>query len=178
MRRSFAGLFALVLISVGCGGTATATAEPVLIPVTPDDGAEHIAPGEAHAPYSTIPATSGPHWSTPPAAGAPLGAPVRWGIYEEPIPDEALVHNLEHGGIGLHYDCPSGCPDLVSRLRKLVPPNSSQFVMSPYSKMQSRMAITAWRRVMYLDDVDEAKVRGFIKAYQDKAPESVKGNLF
>jgi hypothetical protein len=29
-----------------------------------------------------------------------------------------------------------------------------------------------------MDDVDEAKIRGFIKAYQDKAPESVKGNLF
>ena len=190
MRRSIAGPFtrdlcalqfvvlALVgfaLLTVACSGESAAE---VSVLEAPDDGAKHIAPGESHPPYSTVPATSGPHWSTPPVAGAPLGGPVRWGIYNEPIADEALVHNLEHGGIGLHYDCPSGCPDVISRLRKLVPANSSQFVMSPYPKMQSRIAITAWRRVMYMDDVDEAKIRGFITAFKDKAPESVKGNLF
>lgn len=185
VRRSIAGVFtfarigpafvAFALLAVACGAPAVAE---VSVPQAPDDGAQHVLPGAAHPAYSTVPATSGPHWSTPPVAGAPLGAPVKWGIYNEPIPDEALVHNLEHGGIGLHYDCPSGCTDLVASLRKLVPSNPSQFVMSPYSNMQAKIAVTAWRRVMYLEAVDEAKIKGFIKAYKDKAPESVKGNLF
>lgn len=184
MVRLLAGWFAgpigftvvalLAVVAIACGGSTPA----VSVPEAPNDGADHVVPGSQHAGYSTVPATSGPHWSTPPVAGAPLGSPARWGIYTEPIPDEALVHNLEHGGIGLHYDCPSGCPDVVGALRKLVPSNSSQFVMSPYSNMQARIAVTAWRRVLYLDAVDEAKIRGFIAAYKDKAPESVKGNLF
>jgi hypothetical protein len=174
VRRSIAGVFvcalvAFAVVTVACSGA---------VPEAPDDGAQHIVPGQAHPAYSTAPATSGPHWSTPPVAGAPLGGPVKWGNYGEPIPDEAQVHNLEHGGLGLHYDCPSGCPDVVASLRKLVPSNPSQFVMSPYAKMQSRIAVTAWRRVMYLEAVDEAKIKGFIAAYKDKAPESVKGNLF
>ena len=174
MRRSFAGLATLVLITVACAVSEVA----VSVSEAPDDGANHVLPGEAHPAYSTVPATSGPHWSTQPVAGAPLGSPVKWGIYDAPIPDEALVHNLEHGGIGLHYDCPGGCPDLVASLRKLVPSNPSQFVMSPYSNMQAKIAVTAWRRVMYLEAVDEAKIKGFIEAYKDKAPESVPGNLF
>jgi len=165
----------MTLIVAACRGAPT---EEVSVPEAPDDGAQHVALGASHAPYSTVPATSGPHWSTPPAAGAPLGAPVRWGIYDQVIPDEALVHNLEHGGIGLHYNCPQGCEDVVNSLRKLVPSNFSQFVLSPYPDMQSRIAVTAWRRVMYLDAVDEAKIRGFVDAYQDKAPESLEGNLF
>src|SRR5262245_2889974 len=53
---------------------------------------DHVARGAPHSPYNTVPATSGPHWSD-------QGAPVPFGVYEEPVPDEAAVHNLEHGDI-------------------------------------------------------------------------------
>ncbi len=112
------------------------------IPIARDQGNGHIAPGEAHAPYDTRPATSGPHWFTDRTTLAPYGAPARWGVYTEPLPDEVLVHNLEHGGVGLHYDCPAGCPESVQALHDLVPGGGSLFILSPYSGMPKKIAVT------------------------------------
>ncbi len=148
-------------------------------PVALDDdaGNAHIPAGTVGTGYVTRPATSGPHWfdsETP--AGVP--APARWGIYDDPIPDEVLIHNLEHGGIGLHYDCPNGCDDVVAQLEDLIPRNRSQFIMSPYSGMESQIAITSWRHHLFLDDFDEEQILDFIDAYQDRALESIPGNSF
>ena len=44
--------------------------------------------------YSTIPSTSGDHWSTPQACG----------FYEDGLPDERITHNLEHGNIVVSYN--------------------------------------------------------------------------
>ena len=148
------------------------------VPIAADEGRGHIAPGASHAPYSTKPATSGPHWQTAPMTLAPYGAPARWGFYDEPLPDEVLIHNLEHGGIGLHYNCPDGCDDLVKQLKDLVPSSKSQFILSPYPGMPKKIAVTSWRHLMYLDEFDSEKILEFIRAYQDRAPESVPGNLF
>ncbi len=149
-----------------------------LAPLTHDDGAVHVAVGATHALYSTVPATSGPHWLTKPAAGAPQGSPARWGVYAEALPDEVLVHNLEHGGIGLHYNCPVGCPDTIEALRGLVSSNPSQFIVSPYPGMPTKIAVTAWRRVIYLDTVDADVIRRFMTQYKGKAPENVPDNMF
>ena len=43
--------------------------------------------------YNSFPPSSGPHYQQP--------AP--WGIYEDPIKQTILVHNLEHGGIVIQY---------------------------------------------------------------------------
>lgn len=165
---------AALLLAVSCSSSPPA----VEVLESPNDGVQHVPVGFPHAAYSTIPATSGPHWSTLPAAGAPHGAPARWGIYTDVLPDEVLVHNLEHGGIGLHYNCPNGCPEIVSALGGLVPAGASQFIVSPYSGAPAKVAVTAWRRLLLLDKVDTDQIKAFIKAYQDRAPESVKGDLF
>lgn len=148
------------------------------VPIAADEGRGHTAPGEAHSPYATKPATSGPHWQTAPTTLAPYGSPARWGFYDEPLPDEVLIHNLEHGGVGMHYDCSDGCDDLVKQLKDLVPSSKSQFIVSPYPGMPKKIAITAWRHLMYLDEFDQEKIIEFIREYQDRAPESVPGNPF
>ena len=56
-------------------------------------GRDHVVPDQEHAEYSTRPATSGWHYNLP-------FAPVDWGVYDEFVEDEYLIHNLEHGGIG------------------------------------------------------------------------------
>ena len=143
-----------------------------------DDGAVHI-PGNAYnvGGYSVVPATSGPHWAGPTTpAGFP--APARWGQYEQALPNEVLLHNLEHGGIGLHYDCEVPCPEIVQALDDIIPRNPSQFILSPYVNMPGKIAVTAWRHHLYLDEVDEEEIRKFIDEYQDRAPESVPTNLY
>ncbi|MBI4219044.1 MAG: DUF3105 domain-containing protein [Chloroflexi bacterium] len=176
MKLAISVLILSTVFLLSCGrGTKEAELN---VPEATNDGTQHVAPGELHAAYSTVPATSGSHWSIQPGPGAPLGAPVCWGVYDQPIPDEALVHNLEHGGIGLHYNCPGGCPELVSGLEKLVPGNRAQFVMSPYPNMPSKIAVTAWRRLLTMEEVDAAKIKAFINLYRDRAPESISRNLF
>ena len=148
------------------------------IALDPDDGRDHIENNvDRGGPYSVVPATSGPHWFGP-NTGAGVPAPARWGRYTEVLPDEVLIHNLEHGGIGFHYDCEDGCPEIVKALDNLIPRNPSMYIMSPYPGMPSKIAITAWRHHLYLDEVDEEQIRRFIEEYQNRAPESVPGNSF
>ena len=183
---AFALLFILSLtLSPGLGGSNNSKSEePILgvntggpVPLDPDRGREHVITNQPATAYSNLPATSGPHWVGPETpAGVP--APARWGIYDWELPDEVLVHNLEHGGIGLHYNCPDGCDDLVNDLKSLIPENPSQFILSPYPNMESKIAITGWRHHMLLNNLELGKILEFIDAYQDRGPESVPYNQY
>ena len=37
--------------------------------------------------------------------GVGVTSPAPWGKYDTQLPNEILVANLLHGGIGIHYDC-------------------------------------------------------------------------
>ena len=139
-------------------------------------GNQHINEGDSHVAYTTKPATSGPHWNNE-------KAPVAWGIYKTPLQDEQLIHNLEHGGIGLHYNC-TDCPDLVAQIEgfyntyttdnahKLpLYPSSTKLVVSPYPDMPTKIAITAWGRIDTMETWDADRVAKFVEAYRDKGPE-------
>lgn len=152
------------------------------VPIDGDDGALHIPIGQRGTGYSENPPTSGPHWIGRDAwtltNGDEVDAPADWGIYDVPLPNEVLIHNLEHGGIGLHYNCPEGCDDIVEALEDFVPRSRAQFVMSPYPNMEPTIAITAWRHHLHLEEIDEEQILDFIDAYQDRAPESIPTNLY
>src|SRR5262249_47312180 len=62
----------------------------------------HIQPPQK-ASYQTDPPSSGPHYNI---AGQ---APVGWGYYDRSIAPEYYVHNLEHGGVVLLYNCTTDC---------------------------------------------------------------------
>jgi Protein of unknown function (DUF3105) len=111
---------------------------------------------DAHAPYNSDPPTSGPH--------LPYIAP--WGIHTEPIPKELQVHNLEDGGVVVQYNCPTGCPDLVDKLKAIVQRYERQVLLAPYAGMKTRIALTAWTRLDAFDEFDEARIVRFIRAYQ------------
>ncbi|MDZ4284196.1 MAG: DUF3105 domain-containing protein, partial [Patescibacteria group bacterium] len=53
-----------------------------------------------HDPYTSNPPTSGPHY---PDA-------IKAGVYDEPVAEEYLVHNMEHGHVILWYHCPVETP--------------------------------------------------------------------
>lgn len=131
----------------------------------PDQGGDHISPRDDHPLYNSVPATSGWHFSAP-------SAPAPWDVYTEAIPDEVLVHNLEHGGIGIHYNCPNGCDELVDQLTSLAR-DGGKIVMSPYPDMESRIALTAWNFLDTFDDFDEDRIKDFIDAHESSsnAPE-------
>ncbi|MDP6402067.1 MAG: DUF3105 domain-containing protein [SAR202 cluster bacterium] len=133
----------------------------------PDQGVAHVALEEDHPPYNSVPATSGWHF------GGPL-APAPWGVYDQVLPDEVLVHNLEHGGIGIHYDCPDGCPDLMAQLTALAG-RYSKVIVSPYPGMEATIALTAWNFIDRFQGFDGAGIVAFIEAHLESpnAPEAL-----
>ena len=50
--------------------------------------------------------------------------------------------------------------------------------MSPYSGLDKKIAITAWRHVLFLDEFNKESIKEFIKSYRDRAPESWIGNYW
>lgn len=133
---------------------------------TPEPGEYVTSQGNAHvtedqvglSTYNTTPPTSGPH----------LGSLARWGVHDEPIPNELQVHNLEDGGVLVQYDCPDGCPDLVAELAGIVGRYGEGVILAPYPGMETRIALTAWQRIDQFDDLDEQRIERFIRAYRGK----------
>ena len=133
----------------------------------------HIAFGSVSPiAYNSTPPTSGPHYENLTA----------WGVHDEPVRYEHLVHNLEDGGVIVYYQCEDGCPEVVAQLRDIVEPYSRagrHAVMVPndpawtigdsqplHGDMGARIALTAWQRLLPLDDVDEEAIRAFIERYE------------
>lgn len=123
----------------------------------PSQGNAHITEAQmGQFAYSTLPPTSGPH----------LGSLASWGVHDEPIPNELQVHNLEDGGVIVHYDCVDGCPDLVAQLAEIVEHYDEGVILEPYPGMETRIALTAWQRIDQFDEFDEERVTRFIRAYR------------
>lgn len=124
--------------------------------------------GESHPDYSSTPATSGWHYGPP-------DAPASWGVHSEFIPDEILLQNLAQGGVGLHYNCPGGCPDVVAAFSELAD-RYPKVVVSPYEGMDGRIALTAWTYLDVMDEFDLQRVELFIRAHHgsERAPEHFK----
>jgi len=111
--------------------------------------------------YSSNPPTSGPH--------SPSEA--RWGIYAEPVPKEQLVHNMEHGGTVIWYNC-SDCDELVAGIREVAEgylTDGRDVIMTPYPDMEENtVALTAWSRLDKFSvlDYSEQRLRRFIEAHE------------
>lgn len=131
----------------------------------PSIGQEHIDAGDAHAPYVSDPPTSGPHASA-----------ARSGFYDAPIPDENIVHNLEHGHVAISYDCDKleDCETVKASLRNLLNRyNNQQLIAVPRTNRDAAIALTAWQRLDLLDAYDEPRLTAFIEAWRGRAPENV-----
>ena len=143
----------------------------------PDEGtANHIDPSTTWT-YKFYPPTSGPHYAVPGSAPAP------WQTVDTLV-DGQFVHNLEHGGIAILYNCPSGndCATLKNQLENYVKnlaPIEPQFqevkmVMTPYSRgMQQRVALVAWHYVDFLDGYNQDEITHFYENHVNKGPEHI-----
>ena len=127
----------------------------------PDQGRQHLNPGQKNTSYNSTPPTSGPHDPNP----APCG------VTTEPIPNEVQVHDLEHGVIMVQYR-PDLDPAQVSQLQALGRSYTSHVIVAPYPGLRTAVAATAWTKLMALDSADLGKIRKFIDLYRQKGPEA------
>lgn len=152
-QRAVREIAAVVVILIGL--LAYLALRPRPGQAMPDEGNLHIAYPQT-AEYGTIPPTSGPHYTNL----------ARWGVHDEPIPDELQVHNLEDGGVMIQYNCVESCPELVDQLTSIVARYDEGVILAPYPDMPYRIALTAWTRLDTLETFDEARIVKFIEAYR------------
>jgi len=141
-----------------------------------DEGRTHVDPSTTPT-YKFYPPASGPHYS---AQGI---APVPWQTIDT-LQEGQYVHNLEHGGIAILYDCPSGtaCTTLKNALenyvKNLAPAeptyNEVKIVLTPYSRgMQKKVALVAWDYIEFLDGYDQAEITRFYENHVNQGPEQI-----
>ena len=127
----------------------------------------HIDDVEAGG-YNTVPPTSGRHWNA-------------WsdcGFYNYPVPDELLVHNLEHGNIIVSYNLESESD--VAALREAVEaiPFAAEFaIVRRYHQIPEGMvALTAWGVLDRMMGVDPDRIADFFRSYPgNTGPEFANG---
>jgi hypothetical protein len=105
------GLVGLVLCAMGCGDN--------MVPRAPFElgGCDGLVIPAEPALAIHVDAATPITWSTnPPANGPHYGAWAAWNRSYPQLDRGNYVHNAEHGGVVLLYNCPSGCPAIVDSL--------------------------------------------------------------
>ncbi len=88
---------------------------------------------ETKVEWNSDPPTSGPHY----------GQWALWGAYDAPVALTMSTHNLEHGGIVMHYG-----PDVpeaeVEKLRDFYRDDPNAMLLSPLQSAGNKIILSAW----------------------------------
>lgn len=129
----------------------------------------HVQDGEHPAYLSEIP-TSGQHYANP----------EEWGVYDKPLTKERLVHNLEHGGIVMYYNCKqlekNRCENLTQSLKDLagrLAQKDHKVILVPNDEIDDTIMLTAWGWYDTMHVVDEDKIWKFFNDHINTGPERV-----
>ena len=144
-------VFIIVLVFGGTAGPRVGVQQV-------DAGGGHIENGSAGGPYSSVPATSGQHWTTP----------ANWGVYTpaNPAVESQVIHNLEHGGIVIWYQSTATQEDidaLTQFTQQALNSSTYKVILSPWNGQDfgHPIAVTAWDWLLYLDTADIDQIRAF-----------------
>ena len=149
----------LLYLIAGSGLAALAIVLAIVFLAGGDDGGERAALEDAGCTLQSFPAlanqpdhsdvptlTAKPKWnSSPPTSGPHYGQTAVWGSYDEQVPLVQTTHNLEHGGVIIHYgpDVPEAdVAALKAWYNETDDPNG--IVISPLSTNGDKITYSAW----------------------------------
>lgn len=128
---------------------------------------EHIFPGSKHDLYTSNPPVSGPHhpsWS-------------ECGVFENELPMETLIHNMEHGHVVVLYK-----PDIPSEEKEKAKTfvekrlGKRNILMASNKELSSSFALAAWGWYQLFEKFDEQTFEAFYKAHRYSGPERIPCN--
>lgn len=124
--------------------------------------------------YLHTPPTSGCHYN--------LGygsAPIQSGVYNQSVPSEFWVHNIEHGYIAILYNCPNGCTTEFNQLHdwyKSLPPTPGfpypKAIVLPYTSMDVPFAAVSWDWYDPMPVFSLSEVQKFYANHENNGPEA------
>lgn len=135
--------------------------KPLLGEKPSDLGATHVTRGQSHPAYNSNPPTTGWHW------GDGVAGP---GIKNEQVPDELVLHSMEHGAAVVWYKDTLSQSD-VQKIKTAFNSATGKRIMVPRKNLDVPVALTSWGRILKLKSIDEAKIKEFIEVNNDRAPE-------
>jgi uncharacterized protein DUF3105 len=123
--------------------------------------------------------------TSPPTSGLHFPSTILWGMYDSPVDRLRSVHNLEHGGIMIHYGpkVPSGT---IAQLREFYQDDPNGIVIAPLPSLGNKISLAAWTfdlgrlnergyegegRLAIMPRFDEDVFRAFVDEYRFKGPE-------
>ncbi len=169
MKVFLGSLGALVLLIIGfliwssLFGSAPQGPLPLMGTKMPDQGATHVASGATHPAYNSNPPTSGWHWGDG-VAGA--------GVKKEQVPDELILHIMEHGAAVVLYkaDLPQGDVDKIQAAYDAA--RVAKKIMVPRANLDVPVALASWNYLLKLDTIDGAKITEFLLSNSNHGPEN------
>ncbi len=126
----------------------------------PNLGQQHTQNINEKIKYNSFPPTSGKHYADP----------ARWGNYPTPINQVQGVHNLEHGGIDIQYGNKVSASD-VDKLMAYYDGDPNGILMAPLPVLGSKIAATAWQKLLTCTKFDRNALDSFKKKHRYKGPE-------
>ena len=174
----------LGLVLVGCGHSSSGDDRPAPQPFA-DAGpcgatsAQQPIEGETHVPDCSMVS----YVSNPPSSGNHYPDLAAYHPYSTPVPRGFWVHDLEHGGIVVTYQCGDGCDALAARIAAWVdtlPPDPScgdarRVTVTPDPLLDVPVAASAWGWTLRATCFDEAEFTRFYSEHVGMAPEDVCG---
>jgi hypothetical protein len=172
-RMWFLALGAAILIAAaavgiawafrGGDGSSEASGQdgPCLIQTFPPQGHQHVQQLSPSFQYSSFPPTSGPHYPIPAV----------YNIYDQPVPEIRLVHNLEHGALVVQYG--SKVPQAtVQKIAAWYADNPLGMVVAPLPPLgdiqakapanaDSKIFLTVWTHLATCSTFDEGAFTRF-----------------
>jgi hypothetical protein len=141
----------------------------------PPDTPTHVSELPKGFKYNTEPPTSGLHFPST----------ILWGMYDSPVNRLRSVHNLEHGGIMIHYG-PKVPEGTVAQLREFYQDDPNGIVIAPLPTLGNKISLAAWTfdlgrlnergyegegRLALMPRFDEEVFRTFVDEYRFEGPE-------
>ncbi|MBK5215440.1 MAG: DUF3105 domain-containing protein [Candidatus Pacebacteria bacterium] len=150
----------VLLINKDGIATKEKLSKPLMGEKMPDQGAIHVKEGSTHIAYNSNPPTSGPHW-------AGVAGP---GIKDEAVPDELVLHSMEHGAAVVWYKSDLDKEE-VDKIKEAFNNSLGKKIMLPRKELDVPVALTSWGYLLKLNTVDTKIIKEFIETNNDRAPE-------
>jgi Protein of unknown function (DUF3105) len=126
----------------------------------PSQGRQHKLQLDKGFKYKSFPPTSGPHHPQP----------AIFNIYDRPVQQIHLVHNLEHGGVVVQYgdEVPQATIDEITAWYRSDP---TALVVAPLPGLRDKIALTAWTQLATCPGFNEDAFDAFFDEHAFNGPE-------
>lgn len=151
-----------IALAVADGGEDFLAAAGCTTADFPELGRQHVSQLKKDFEYNSTPPTSGPHHPIPAV----------WNVYDRPVAQFRLVHNLEHGGIVVQYG-DDVRPETVARMVGWYRSDPNGMIVAPLPQLGADIALTAWTHLATCSSgFDENAFSQFRDDHRFKGPEA------